>query len=216
MRASCIAFWRAPAKEEPIFFWEPLGTWVVTRYDDVKAVLDDTTRFTQKGILAPSQEGFAPEVTEVLHGGRAKLNVTPMLGNFDGPDHQRLRQAIHRSFTPRRVKQLDAGHSGHHRRVSGRHDRPRRGRRDRVPDLPRSDPRGLPALWLSRRPHGSAQEMVGRPRRSDRQPASGRPADRVREELSRLRGLRAGRDRRMSGQPSRRLHERPAPLHRLG
>jgi len=96
-------------REEPIFFWEPLGTWVVTRYDDVKAVLDDTTRFTQKGILAPSQDGFAPEVTEILHGGRAKLNVTPMLGNFDGPDHQRLRQAIHRSFTPRRVKQLAPG-----------------------------------------------------------------------------------------------------------
>jgi cytochrome P450 len=95
--------------EQPIFFWEPLGTWVVTRYDDVKAVLDDPTRFTQQGILAPSPEGFAPEVNAVLHGGRAKLNLTPMLGNFDGPDHQRLRQAIHRSFTPRRVKQLTPG-----------------------------------------------------------------------------------------------------------
>jgi cytochrome P450 len=95
--------------EDPIFFWEPLGAWVVTRYDDVKAVLDDTQRFTQKGILAPSQDGFAPAVNEILHGGRAKLNITPMLGNFDGPDHQRLRQAIHRSFTPRRVKQLAPG-----------------------------------------------------------------------------------------------------------
>jgi cytochrome P450 len=92
--------------EEPIFFWEPLGAWVVTRYEDVKAVLEDPARFTQKGILAPTPEGFAPEVTEILHGGRAKLNVTPMLGNFDGPDHRRLRSAIHRSFTPRRVKQL--------------------------------------------------------------------------------------------------------------
>lgn len=94
-------------KEEPIFFWEPLAAWVVTRYDDVKAVLEDTERFTQKGILAPTPEGFAPQVTEILHGGRAKLNVTPMLGNFDGPDHRRLRQAIHRSFTPRRVRQLE-------------------------------------------------------------------------------------------------------------
>lgn len=93
--------------EEPIFFWEPLGAWVVTRYDDVKAILEDTVRFTQKGILAPTPAGFAPEVTEVLHGGRAKLNVTAMLGNFDGPDHRRLRQAIHRSFTPRRVKRLE-------------------------------------------------------------------------------------------------------------
>jgi cytochrome P450 len=81
----------------------------VTRYDDVKAVLEDTERFTQTGILAPTPEGFAPEVNEILHGGRAKLNVTPMLGNFDGPDHRRLRQAIHRSFTPRRVKQLAPG-----------------------------------------------------------------------------------------------------------
>jgi cytochrome P450 len=92
--------------EEPIFFCEPLGAWIVTRYDDVRGILEDTERFTQTGILAPSQEGFAPEVTEILHGGRAKLNVTAMLGNFDGPDHRRLRQAIHRSFTPRRVKQL--------------------------------------------------------------------------------------------------------------
>jgi cytochrome P450 len=96
-------------KEEPIFFWKALGAWVVTRYEDVKAVLEDTQRFTQTGILAPSPEGFPPEVTEILHGGRAKLNVTPMLGNFDGPDHRRLRQAIHRSFTPRRVKQLAPG-----------------------------------------------------------------------------------------------------------
>jgi cytochrome P450 len=93
-------------EEEPIFFSETLGAWIVTRYDDVKAVLEDTERFTQTGILAPSQEGFAREVTEILHGGRAKLNVTAMLGNFDGPDHRRLRQAIHRSFTPRRVRQL--------------------------------------------------------------------------------------------------------------
>jgi cytochrome P450 len=93
--------------EEPIFFSETLGAWIVTRYDDVKAVLEDTQRFTQTGILAPSQEGFAPEVTAILHGGRAKLNVTAMLGNFDGPDHRRLRQAIHRSFTPRRVRQLE-------------------------------------------------------------------------------------------------------------
>jgi cytochrome P450 len=95
--------------EEPIFFWAALGAWVVTRYDDVKAILEDTQRFTQKGILAPSPEGFAPEVTEVLHGGRAKLNVTPMLGNFDGADHRRLRQAIHRSFTPRRIRLLEPG-----------------------------------------------------------------------------------------------------------
>lgn len=96
-------------KEAPVFFWEPMGAWVVTRYEDVKAVLEDTVRFTQKGILAPTPEGFAPEVTAILHGGRAKLNVTPMLGNFDGPDHRRLRQAIHRSFTPRRVRQLAPG-----------------------------------------------------------------------------------------------------------
>jgi cytochrome P450 len=96
-------------REQPIFFWEPLGAWVVTRYDDVKAVLGDTERFTQKGILAPTPEGFAPAVTEILHGGRAKLNITPMLGNFDGPDHRRLRQAIHRSFTPRRIRQLEPG-----------------------------------------------------------------------------------------------------------
>jgi len=44
-------------REEPIFYWEPMGAWVVTRYDDVKAILEDTERFTQTGILAPSPEG---------------------------------------------------------------------------------------------------------------------------------------------------------------
>ena len=27
-------------QEEPVFFWEAMGTWVVTRYDDVKTVLE--------------------------------------------------------------------------------------------------------------------------------------------------------------------------------
>ena len=87
---------------------------------DVKAILEDNVRFIQTGILAPSPEGFAPEVNEILHGGRAKLNVTPMLGNFDGPDHRRLRQAIHRSFTPAPREAARARHPRHHRRVSRR------------------------------------------------------------------------------------------------
>lgn len=69
--------------------------WVVTRYDDVRAVLGDPHRF--------SSAAFAP-------GDTANGPVGPRPGamlNTDPPEHERLRRMVSGQFTVKRVRWLE-------------------------------------------------------------------------------------------------------------
>jgi hypothetical protein len=85
--------------ESPVH-WDPyLHAWIVTRYDDVIAVL---TRFSAE--RAPSPEYFealgAPEVSPI-----ARVMVKQMLFR-DAPAHTRLRKLASGAFAPARVRVL--------------------------------------------------------------------------------------------------------------
>ncbi len=43
------AHWQKLRDEAPVYWCEKHRFWAVTRYDDVKAVLQDPTRFSSKG-----------------------------------------------------------------------------------------------------------------------------------------------------------------------
>ena len=75
--------------------------WLITRYDDVLAVLKDD-RFAKDPLHAQTaeQRRKAPWVPGVL-----KPLARNML-DLDDPDHARLRALVHKAFTPRRVEQL--------------------------------------------------------------------------------------------------------------
>jgi cytochrome P450 PksS len=75
--------------------------WLVTRYDDVVAVLKDE-RFVKDRLnaAAPGQPARAPWVPGVL-----KPLSRNML-DLDGADHTRLRALVHKAFTPRLIEQL--------------------------------------------------------------------------------------------------------------
>ena len=47
------AKWEQLRKEEPIFFHEPTNYWVVTRYDDIKAIFDDYKTFSSENAQKP-------------------------------------------------------------------------------------------------------------------------------------------------------------------
>ena len=81
---------RLPDKQE---------AWLVSRYDDVAALLKDQ-RFAKnrQNALTPAQLAKQPWVPPML----APLTRTML--DLDEPDHARLRQLIHKSFTPRRVE----------------------------------------------------------------------------------------------------------------
>jgi len=77
--------------------------WLVTRYDDVLAVLKDE-RFAKDrlNIAGPGQAAKPPWIP-----GLFKPLSRNML-DLDGQDHARLRTLVHKVFTPRRVEQLRA------------------------------------------------------------------------------------------------------------
>ena len=66
--------------------------WVVSRYEDVRAVLTDAETFASGKGTVPT--GF--------------VAMKPMLITQDPPYHTHLRSAVHLAFTPRRMAKLDA------------------------------------------------------------------------------------------------------------
>ncbi|KGI66554.1 cytochrome P450 [Mycolicibacterium rufum] len=78
-----------------------MRVFLVTRYDDVKTVLSDHTRFSNgrpPGFVVPG----APPVDEQ----EAARNRAGNLLGLDPPEHQRLRRMLTPEFTIRRIKRL--------------------------------------------------------------------------------------------------------------
>src|SRR5215831_20874427 len=78
------------------------NSWVVTRYDDVMAILKDP-RFCndfRKIRSDGERRGLSRLMSKLLHGfGSTMLSL-------DDPDHRRVRDTVHRAFTPRMIEQL--------------------------------------------------------------------------------------------------------------
>ncbi len=91
-------------REEPIFYSEALGYWVVTRYDDIKAIFRDHETFSSEVTQTPYKPRPA-EVRQVLEAGGFTGN-SGLSGRMP-PDHTRLRRFINKAFTPRRVQELE-------------------------------------------------------------------------------------------------------------
>ena len=93
-----------------------IGAYMVTRYADLVAVLDDPRTFSSRAAL-PMIYDNPPEVTDVLRAGG--VPETTMVVNEDEPDHirvpPRLRRRVHR--------RAGAGHGPAHAGARHRADR---------------------------------------------------------------------------------------------
>ena len=78
-------------EHHPIYYSEERRMWVVSRYEDVRAVLLDAATWA-------SGEGTTPNEF---------VSEKPMLISQDPPYHTHLRGAVHHSFTPRRMRVLE-------------------------------------------------------------------------------------------------------------
>src|SRR5467141_3897284 len=96
-------FYARARKEEPIFFSPDLDTWVVTRYDDALTILNQPDIFSSKDALRPVVK-LSPAVFAELSKGYPRV---PGTIESDGKQHARLRNALGKTFTPKRVKQLE-------------------------------------------------------------------------------------------------------------
>lgn len=94
------ALWRWLREHDPVH-WHPPGDlpgfWVLTKYDDVRAVYRDPATFSSAGgiLLRPEIYGGDP-------GGGRTLALT------DPPHHRKLRALVDDWFAPRSIRALDA------------------------------------------------------------------------------------------------------------
>lgn len=89
-------------EQSPVFFSEQFDAWVVTRYDDISAIMRDPARFSSRamGVVPPN---LPAEVRAILDDG---YREAPMV-NSDPPEHGRWRSVYNKIFTPTRLTMLE-------------------------------------------------------------------------------------------------------------
>ncbi|MDT7793780.1 MAG: hypothetical protein QOD59_3216, partial [Mycobacterium sp.] len=92
--------------------------WVISRFDDVKAVQSNPTVFSSRpnpyeGDSAPSDAEMKPEVIERLMAlvadipvDMAEMASAKTIAAADPPQHTRMRRIVSRGFTPPRIKEM--------------------------------------------------------------------------------------------------------------
>jgi cytochrome P450 len=100
--------YRSLREQAPVHRMEVPGLgvlWVLTRYDDCKAVLASHD-FGKGSRDTPSRMGYEDAAIEELVAN-FESRAAPML-MLDPPDHTRIRGLVSRAFTPRRIEALRA------------------------------------------------------------------------------------------------------------
>jgi cytochrome P450 len=90
--------------ERPVFFHEPTGQWVITRYEDVNALLRDR-RLGRSYLHVGSHEEFGREPEAEFLKPFWDLVRASML-DVEPPTHTRLRRLVSKAFTARMVEGL--------------------------------------------------------------------------------------------------------------
>jgi cytochrome P450 len=91
-------------EEEPVMFDERIGCYIVSRYDDVKAVFDNWQTFSSENAQAPVRPRSAAAVKIMNDGG---FTAYSGLSARIPPEHTRMRAIVQKEFTPRRYKALE-------------------------------------------------------------------------------------------------------------
>jgi cytochrome P450 len=105
-RDQIVGFLQRARNDEPVFYSPEFDVYVVTRYEDVKVVLDDLDSFSRAGTGEFGAMGMPDEVIAVLATGPAYPHP-PRIGNVDGAEQLRLRRSILKGFTSRAVAKME-------------------------------------------------------------------------------------------------------------
>ncbi|WP_422933044.1 cytochrome P450 [Sinomonas sp. P47F7] len=90
--------------EEPVMYDDRIDYYVVTRYDDIKAVFEDWETFSSENAQAPVRKR-GPEATQIMNEGG--FTAYSGLSARIPPEHTRIRGIVQKAFTPRRYKTLE-------------------------------------------------------------------------------------------------------------
>jgi cytochrome P450 len=91
-------------REAPVFFSPLFATWVVTRYEDVHAILRDPRRFSSSYLFRTPVDP-PPDVLAMLAQLPPEM---PLLVSEDPPGHTRTRALVSHAFLPKQVARMAA------------------------------------------------------------------------------------------------------------
>lgn len=96
--------YRPLLQDDPVHWSDPLGAWVLTRYDDVDGALRDPRLLSSLGNIVPEPLSDDDGGWKVMQSLYAFVNNSMVF--TDPPRHARLRDLVVRAFTPRSVEAL--------------------------------------------------------------------------------------------------------------
>ena len=91
--------------EEPVYWSEAWGAWVLTRYADVMSTIRDPRHFSSENRLPALLEHLSPEDRAEAAPLERHFSTKGLI-HSDPPDHTRLRSLVNRAFTPRVVEMM--------------------------------------------------------------------------------------------------------------
>jgi cytochrome P450 len=101
-----FAYYRALRDGDPVHFETDLGMYLVSRHEDLMAVLRDPVVFSQElGYYRQMAHGHLDEMKEIL--AREGGGFFPDVANIDPPRHTRVRRLLSQAFGRRRMKALE-------------------------------------------------------------------------------------------------------------
>lgn len=106
IRKNPFPFYRALREQQPVYYDPKLDLYLVSRYEDVEAVLRDPITFSlEHGYQDRYANGFVDELAEIMNreGGGFVRDIIAV----DPPAHTRLRKLVEKAFTAHRVKTLE-------------------------------------------------------------------------------------------------------------
>ena len=91
-------------RDQPVFYAEDLGYWVISRHGDCRRALREFVTFSASNALAPVTVPCPAARAALADGGFRSI---PTITNVDPPAHTRTRRIAQAAFTPRRVAQME-------------------------------------------------------------------------------------------------------------
>jgi hypothetical protein len=97
-------FYRRARREAPIFYSPELGSWVFSRYEDIRTIFNDWKTFSSENAQSPFWP-LAEETQRILREGgfEGRSGLSARIP----PEHTRLRTIVQGAFGPRRFKAIE-------------------------------------------------------------------------------------------------------------
>jgi cytochrome P450 len=97
-------FYKQSREEEPIFFSEELGYYVVSRFEDIKAIFGNWKVFASENAQQPLKP-ILPKAKALMDAG-GMVGLSGLSGRIP-PDHTRIRRIVSMAFNLGRIRKLE-------------------------------------------------------------------------------------------------------------